>query len=47
MSGDLAFWILSELLLTLTRFVAAGAIDPSALALLDGLVDRELTMLEL
>jgi hypothetical protein len=40
-SGVLAVWILSKLLLTLTRFVAVGAVELVAFALLDGLVDRE------
>jgi hypothetical protein len=44
MSGDLAVGILSKLLLTLTRFVAVGAVEPSASALLDGLVDPELVL---
>jgi hypothetical protein len=45
-SGDLAVWILSELLLTLTRFVAMGAVELSAFAVIDGLVGRELPELE-
>jgi hypothetical protein len=45
-SGDLAVWILSVLRLTLTRFVAVGAVELSAFGLLDGLADRELPVLE-
>jgi hypothetical protein len=47
MSGDLAVGTLSELRLTLTRFVAAGVAEPSVLILLDspGLADLELTTL--
>ena len=45
-SGDLAVWILSKLLLTLTRFVAAGVVEPSVLAPLNGLTDLELPELD-
>jgi hypothetical protein len=40
-SGDLAVWILSKLLLTLTRFVA-GVVEPS----ISGLSDLELPELD-
>lgn len=40
-SGDLAVWILSKLLLTLTRFVAAVGAEPSALIPINGLADPE------
>ncbi len=47
MSGDLTVATLSELRLTLTRFVAGGVEEPSALVLLDrsGLGDLELPTL--
>ncbi len=45
--GDLALGTLSELLLTLTRFVATGVDDPSVHPPLDGLADLELPLLEL
>ena len=43
MSGDLVVWTLSELRLTLTRFVAAGVPEPSVLVPLDspGLADLD------
>ena len=41
MSGDLEVGILSKLLLTLTRFVADGPMEPSVLVPLDGLVDLD------
>jgi hypothetical protein len=46
MSGDLGVATLSELLLTLTRLVAATG-EPSLLAHRDGLTDLELPVLEL
>ena len=44
--GDLAVGTLSELLLTLTRFVATRGDEPSVLPPLDGLADLELPTLE-
>jgi hypothetical protein len=45
-SGDLAVWILSELLLTLTRFVATGGVEESVLMPINGLADLELPELD-
>ena len=45
-SGVLAVWILSKLLLTLTRFVATGAVEPSVLIPINGLAGLEVLELE-